>query len=176
MSGVDRSAQTRQVHIKSPRIHQRIQLAVGDMTMSGWKPIISLIHPPPHYCGPEVSRPYGHTLLDLLVLPSLPAPFRLHFHTYHKLQYLDWFFNFIAARYNSETTFWMTAVTSSYLVQSFAPLVPFQFRELRQSLSVRVPALLKNLFRLSCSLWFWNFKELSIPIHLLSIYCINLTS
>ncbi len=25
----------------------RIQLAVGDMTMSGWKPTISLIHPPP---------------------------------------------------------------------------------------------------------------------------------
>ncbi len=28
-------------------IHHRIQLAVGDMTMSGWKPTISLIHPPP---------------------------------------------------------------------------------------------------------------------------------
>ncbi len=27
-------------------IHHRIQLAVGDMTMSGWKPTISLIHPP----------------------------------------------------------------------------------------------------------------------------------
>ncbi len=29
-------------------IHHRIQLAVGDMTMSGWKPTISLIHPPTH--------------------------------------------------------------------------------------------------------------------------------
>ncbi len=29
-------------------IHHRIHLAVGDMTMSGWKPIISLIHPPTH--------------------------------------------------------------------------------------------------------------------------------
>ncbi len=28
-------------------IHHRIQLAVGDMTMSGWKPTINLIHPPP---------------------------------------------------------------------------------------------------------------------------------
>ncbi len=27
-------------------IHHRIQLAVGDMTMIGWKPTISLIHPP----------------------------------------------------------------------------------------------------------------------------------
>ena len=29
-------------------IHHQIQLAVGDMTMSGWKPTISLIHPPTH--------------------------------------------------------------------------------------------------------------------------------
>ncbi len=33
-------------------IHQRIQLAVGDMTMSGWKPTISLIHPPPPKLAP----------------------------------------------------------------------------------------------------------------------------
>ncbi len=49
-SGVDRSDQIRQVHINSHAytcIHQRIQLAVGDMTMSGWKPTISLINPPP---------------------------------------------------------------------------------------------------------------------------------
>ncbi len=47
--GVDRSAQTRQVHINSHAftcVHHRIELAVGDMTMSGWKPTISLIHPP----------------------------------------------------------------------------------------------------------------------------------
>ncbi len=38
LSGVDRSAQTRQVHIKAPAytgIHHRIHRAVGDMTMSG---------------------------------------------------------------------------------------------------------------------------------------------
>ncbi len=39
LSGVDRSAQTRQVHIKNHHtytcIHHRIQLAVGGMTMSG---------------------------------------------------------------------------------------------------------------------------------------------
>ncbi len=38
LSGVDRSAQTRQVHINSHAytcIHHRIKLAVGDMTMSG---------------------------------------------------------------------------------------------------------------------------------------------
>ena len=29
-------------------MHHRIQLAVGDMTMGGWKPTISLIHPPTH--------------------------------------------------------------------------------------------------------------------------------
>ncbi len=47
---VDRSAQTRQVHSNSHAytcIHHRIQLAVGGMTMRGWKPTISLIHPPP---------------------------------------------------------------------------------------------------------------------------------
>ncbi len=47
-SGADRSAQTRQVHINSHAytcIHHRIQLEVGDMTMSGWKPTISLIPP-----------------------------------------------------------------------------------------------------------------------------------
>ncbi len=50
LSGVDRSAQTKQVHINSHAytcIHHPIQLAVGDMTMSGWKPTISLIHTPP---------------------------------------------------------------------------------------------------------------------------------
>ncbi len=38
LSGVDRPAQTRQVHINSHAytcIHHRIQLAVSDMTMSG---------------------------------------------------------------------------------------------------------------------------------------------
>ncbi len=38
LSGVDRSTQTRQVHINSHAyscIHHRIQLAIGDMTMSG---------------------------------------------------------------------------------------------------------------------------------------------
>ncbi len=45
----DRSAQTRLVHINSHAytcIHHRIQLAVGDITMSRWKPTISLIAPP----------------------------------------------------------------------------------------------------------------------------------
>ncbi len=45
LSGIDRSDQTGQVHINSHAytyIHHRIQLAVGDMTMSG----ISLIHHP----------------------------------------------------------------------------------------------------------------------------------
>ncbi len=53
LSGVDRSAQTRQVHINSHAstcIHHRIQLAVGDVTMSAWKPTISLI-PPPNTAG-----------------------------------------------------------------------------------------------------------------------------
>ncbi len=53
--------QTRQVHIKSPRMHLHIpsnQLAVGDMTMSGWKPTISLIHPPPPHSHPP-PRSYG---------------------------------------------------------------------------------------------------------------------
>ncbi len=49
LSGVNRSVQTRQIHIKSHAytcIHHRIQLALGDMTiMSGWKPTKSLIHP-----------------------------------------------------------------------------------------------------------------------------------
>ncbi len=52
LSGVDRSAQTRQVHINSQAytcIHHRVQHAVGDMTMSGWKPTISLRYPPPMY-------------------------------------------------------------------------------------------------------------------------------
>ncbi len=51
--GVDRSDQTRQVHTNSHTytcIHHRIQLAVGDMTMSGWKPTISLIPPPSIAC------------------------------------------------------------------------------------------------------------------------------
>ncbi len=38
-----------QIHIKNHHtytyIHHQIQLAVGDMTMSGWNPTISLIHP-----------------------------------------------------------------------------------------------------------------------------------
>ncbi len=45
----NRSVQTRQVHINSHAytyIHHRILLAVGDMTMSGWKSTISLTHPP----------------------------------------------------------------------------------------------------------------------------------
>ncbi len=48
--GVDRMPQTSQVHINSHAytcIHHRIQLAVGDTTMSGWKPTISLILPLP---------------------------------------------------------------------------------------------------------------------------------
>ena len=52
LSGVHRSAQTRRVHINSHAytcIHHQIQLAVGDTTMSGWKPTISLIHPPMHF-------------------------------------------------------------------------------------------------------------------------------
>ncbi len=36
-------------------IHHRIQLAVGDMTMSGWKPTISLIHPSIHRLSIAVS-------------------------------------------------------------------------------------------------------------------------
>ncbi len=51
LSGIDRSAQTSQVNINSHTdtcINHRIELAVGDMTMSGWKPTISLIHPPTH--------------------------------------------------------------------------------------------------------------------------------
>ncbi len=50
LSGVDRSAQTRQIHINPHAytcIHHRIQLAVGDMTISGWKPTLILIHPTP---------------------------------------------------------------------------------------------------------------------------------
>ena len=45
-----RSVQTRQVHINSHAytcIHHRIQPVVGDMTISGWKPTTSLIHPHP---------------------------------------------------------------------------------------------------------------------------------
>ncbi len=64
-SGVDRSDQIRQVHINSHAytcIHQRIQLAVGDMTMSGWKPTISLIHPP-------------HPTLHYPALPCPPLPY-----------------------------------------------------------------------------------------------------
>ncbi len=38
-------------------IHHRIQLAVGDMTMSGWKPTISLIQPPPPSTGNNPPSP-----------------------------------------------------------------------------------------------------------------------
>ncbi len=38
--------------VKFPPAMTHQQLAVGDMTMSGWKPTISLIHPPTHQpCG-----------------------------------------------------------------------------------------------------------------------------
>ncbi len=64
LSGVGRLAQTRQVHINSHAyacIHHRIQLAVGDMTMSGWKLTISLIHTHqwPHDLGYHVSNAYN---------------------------------------------------------------------------------------------------------------------
>ena len=53
LSGVDKIVRPKQDrstlnHHTHTCIHHRIQLAVGDMTMGGWKPTISLIqHPPP---------------------------------------------------------------------------------------------------------------------------------
>ncbi len=50
------------------RMHQRIQLAVGDMSMCCWKPIISLTHPP--------NPPPPHTQ-----------------HVVHLVQCCSWFFS-----------------------------------------------------------------------------------
>ncbi len=63
LPGEDRSAQTRPVRINShayTSIQHRIQLAVSDMTMSGWKPTISLIHP---------SHRWSHLFDSTYVLP-----------------------------------------------------------------------------------------------------------
>ncbi len=48
-------------------IHHRIQLAVGDMTMSGWKPTISPIHPPPSISSNNVHQVAWHAVNQFFV-------------------------------------------------------------------------------------------------------------
>ena len=73
LSGVDRSAWTRQVHTESPRIHLHTPLnptvAVGDVTMSSWKPTISLIPPPPPPPPSPTFRDTQHPIFRGLVAP-----------------------------------------------------------------------------------------------------------
>ncbi len=49
-------------HLAYTCTHHRMQLAVGDMTMSGWKPTISLIPPPPDH---EDEQQYSTTKSQL---------------------------------------------------------------------------------------------------------------
>ncbi len=70
MSGVDHVAQTRWVQINSPHlqytcIHHRIQLAVSDMILRGWKPTLCLTQTATH----SVIISFW-TMLSLLIFTS----------------------------------------------------------------------------------------------------------